>query len=92
MAISNKVVRGGGRNRGAVSAEVTKSSRPIFCLCAGARAISMVAATRAGVDRFWLTGARDEGGSGDTVDSEVSPGHVWRLLKHACGPQFRCNP
>jgi hypothetical protein len=34
----------------------------------------MVAAAHAGVDRFWLTGARDEGGSGDTLDSEVSPG------------------
>jgi hypothetical protein len=26
-----------------------------------------------GVDHFWLTGARDEGGSGETLDSEVSP-------------------
>jgi hypothetical protein len=34
----------------------------------------MVAAARAGVDRFWLTGARDEGGSEDTIDLSVSPG------------------
>jgi hypothetical protein len=80
MAISNEVVRGGGRNRGATRREVTKSSRPPFHLHTGARAISMVVAARARVDRFWLTGARDEGGSGDTLDSEVSPGHVWRVL------------
>jgi hypothetical protein len=57
-----------------------KSSHPLFCLRAGARAISMVVAARAGVDRFWLTGARDEGGSGEMLDSEVSPGPVWRVL------------
>jgi hypothetical protein len=50
---------------------VTKSSRPLFRLRAGARAISMVPAAHAGVDHFWLTGARDESGSGDTLDSEV---------------------
>jgi hypothetical protein len=36
----------------------------------------MVAAARAGFDRFWLTGASDEGGSVETLDSEVSPGPV----------------
>jgi hypothetical protein len=61
MAISNEVVRGGVGIEGRSRREVTKSSRPLFRLCAGARAISMVAAARAGVDNFWLTGARDEG-------------------------------
>jgi hypothetical protein len=74
MAISNEVVRGGGRNRGAVSAGGDEILPPPFCLRAGAHAISMVAAARAGVDRFWLTGARDEGGSVETLDLEVSPG------------------
>jgi hypothetical protein len=54
--------------------EVTKSSRPLFCLRAGARTISMVATTRVGVDHFWLTGARDEGGSWDTTNSGVRLG------------------
>jgi hypothetical protein len=60
--------------------EVTKSSRPLFRLRAGARAISMVAAARAGVDRYWLTGARDKGGSEVTTDSSLSPEPVWRVL------------
>jgi hypothetical protein len=60
--------------------EVTKSFRPLFRLREGARAISMVVAARAGIDRFWLTGARDEGGSGDTTDSSVSRGQVWMVL------------
>jgi hypothetical protein len=46
----------------------------------------------AGVDHFCLTGARDEGGSGDTLDSSVSTGPVWRVLWTACGPRFRCSP
>jgi hypothetical protein len=33
-----------------------------------------------GLDRFWLTGARDEPGPVETLDSEVSSGHVWRVL------------
>jgi hypothetical protein len=32
-----------------------------------------------GVDHFWLTGARDEGSSEDTLDLEVSPGRVTRV-------------
>jgi hypothetical protein len=35
----------------------------------------MVAAARAWVDRFWLTGARDESGSEETLDSEISHGY-----------------
>jgi hypothetical protein len=27
-----------------------------------------------GADHFWLTGAKDEGGYGETLDSEISPG------------------
>jgi hypothetical protein len=80
MAISNSVVRGGVEIEGRSRREVMKSSRPLFHLRAGARAISMVAAARVGVDRFWLTEARDEGGSRDTTDSTVSPGPVWRVL------------
>jgi hypothetical protein len=51
-----------------------KSSRPLFRLRAGAHAISMVAAAHAGVDHFWLTRARDEGGSRDTTDSSIPMG------------------
>jgi hypothetical protein len=80
MAILNEVVRGGGRNRGTVSAGGDEILPPPFRLCAGARGISMVAAARAGVDLFWLTGSRDEGGSVDTLESVVSPGPVWRVL------------
>jgi hypothetical protein len=76
MAISNEVVRGGVEIEGRSRREVTKSSRPLFRLRAGARAISMVASARAGVDRFWLTGARDKGGSVEMLDSEVSSGTV----------------
>jgi hypothetical protein len=67
--------------------EVTKSSRLLFCLRSGARAISMVAAACVGVDHFWLTGARDEGGSGDTLNSEVSQTCMEGALR-ACEPQF----
>jgi hypothetical protein len=80
MAISNEVVRGRGRNRGAVSAGGDEILPPPFSHARGACAISMVAAARAGVYRFWLTGAKDEGGSGDTLDSEVSSWPVWRVL------------
>jgi hypothetical protein len=68
------VVRGWGRNGGAISARGDEIPPPLFRLCAGARAISMFAAARAGVDHFWLTGARDEGGSRDTTDSSLRPG------------------
>jgi hypothetical protein len=68
MAILNEVVRGGVEIEERSRREVTKSFCPLFHLRAGARAISMVVAARAGVDRFWLTGARDELGSGDTLD------------------------
>jgi hypothetical protein len=64
MAISNEVVRGGVEIEERSRRKVTKSACPLFRLRAGARAISMVAAARAGVDHFWLTGARDEGESG----------------------------
>jgi hypothetical protein len=73
MAISNEVVRGRGRNRGAVSVGGDEILPPPFSPARGSSPISMVAAARAGVDRFWLTGARDEGGSVETLDSEVSP-------------------
>jgi hypothetical protein len=66
IAVSNSMVRRGSRNRGAVSA--------------GAHAISMVAAARAGVDHFWLPRARDEGGSEETTDSSVPPRPGRRML------------
>jgi hypothetical protein len=52
MAVSNSMVIGGGRNRGAVSAGGDEILPPLFCLRARARTISMVAAARAGVDHF----------------------------------------
>jgi hypothetical protein len=51
MAVSKSVVRGveiAGRSR----REVTKSSRPLFRLREGARAIFMVVVARAGIDHF----------------------------------------
>jgi hypothetical protein len=73
MAISNLVVRGGGRNGGAVSAGGDEILPPLLRLRARARAIFMIAAARLDIDHFWLTGARDEGGSQDTTDSSVPP-------------------
>jgi hypothetical protein len=86
MAILNSVVRGGVEIEGRPQREVMKSSRPLFRLCAGAHAISMVVAACAGVGSFCLTGARDVGGSGDTTNSSISPQPVWRVLYRACGP------
>jgi hypothetical protein len=80
MEVSNSVVRGGGRNSVVVSAGGDEILPPLFCLHAGARAISMVAAARAGVDHFWLSGAREEGGPRETPDSRVSLGPGPRLL------------
>jgi hypothetical protein len=67
MTILNLVVRCGGRNRGVVSVGNDEILPPLFYLRAGARTISMVAAARAGVDRFWLSGAKEEGGFGETT-------------------------
>jgi hypothetical protein len=80
MAISNEVVRGGDRNRGAVSAGGDKILAPPFSPACGSSRHLHGQSHSCGVDRFWLTGARDEGGSGDTLDSEVSSGPVWRML------------
>jgi hypothetical protein len=91
MAISNSVVRGGGRNRGVVSAGGDKILPPIFRLREGARAISMVVAAHAGVDHFWLMGARDEGGSGDITDSSIPLGPGRRCFEQ-CAGQHRLAP
>jgi hypothetical protein len=56
-----------------------KSSRPFFT-CARELAPSPWSQPLMRVDRFWLTGARDEGGSGDTLDSEVCPEPRRRVL------------
>jgi hypothetical protein len=75
MSVSKSVVRGEGRNRGAVSAGGDEILPPPFSLACGSSyhaAISMVAAARAGVDHFWLLGAIDEDGSMETPDSSVS--------------------
>jgi hypothetical protein len=76
MTISNEVVRGGGRNRGAVSAGGDEILPPPFSPARGSSRHLYGRSRSCGVGRFWLTGARDEGGSVETLDSKVSPGLV----------------
>jgi hypothetical protein len=74
MTVSNSVMRGGGRNRGAVSAGGDEIPPPLFSLARGSAHHLHIAAARAGVDHFWLTGTRDEVGYGETTDSNIFHG------------------
>jgi hypothetical protein len=77
MAISNEVVRGGGRNRGAVSAGGDEILPPPFRLHVGAHAISMVAATRAGLTA-WLWGYAQFGGIPKAWEGALTC--VWTII------------
>jgi hypothetical protein len=59
MALSKSAVRGGVEISGRSRWEVTKSSRLLFLLRAGARTISMATPARADVDTFCLSGAME---------------------------------